>query len=136
MTNKYTTVLRDLSSFESIMSEIDKLDLFNNPNQFKEINDQLYDQYNLQIMIINDKIVPSAKSFNIVKYGKIILESEYSYCYENEAKINALITIAKYIKTNKLVPIEITEDLINKHIKYYNKFYIALPNYIKINYIF
>ena len=98
MTNKYTTVLRDLSSFESIMSEIDKLDLFNNPNQFKEINDQLYDQYNLQIMIINDKIVPSAKSFNIVKYGKIILESEYSYCYENEAKINALITKILFIE--------------------------------------
>lgn len=138
MTNStYTTQLRDLSSFDSIMSEINKLDLFNHPIQFKEFNDQLADQYNLYVTLRNDEIVPSAKTFDIkTKCDKTVFKSEYSYCFENEAKINALITIAKYIKSNNLIPIEITEDLINKHIRYYKKFYIALPNYIKINHIF
>ena len=132
MNVEYNITLRELDNYESIMNEIKKLDLFNHPNEFSEMNDQLYEQYHLSVELINDSRVPSAKSFNIKNdFGDVVVKSEYSYGFANEAKVEGLVTIAKYVRENKLTPIEISNIDIEESIRLYRKFYYKLPAYIK-----
>ena len=128
----YNINLRNLSTSDSIMIEIKKLDLFNHPKQFSEMNDQLYDQYNLMVKLTNDPKVETAKSFNIVdNYGSVVLKHEYSYGFPNDAKIEGLVTIAKYVKEHNLVPKPIDQKFVDKTIRDHKRFYCKLPSYIK-----
>ena len=132
MNAEYNITLRELNNYESIMNEIKKLDLFNHPNEFSEVNDQLYDQYHLGIEITDDPRVPSARSFIILgDHGNIIIKSEYSYGSANDAKVESLVAVAKYIKENNLTPIEISDTEIKTSIRICRKFYCKLPAYIK-----
>ena len=132
MNVEYNITLRELNNYESIMNEIEKLDLFNHPNEFSEMNDQLYEQYHLRVELADDPRVPSAKSFNIKNdFGDVVVKSEYSYGFANEAKVEGLVTIAKYVRENKLTSIEISNIDIEDSIRLYRKFYCKLPAYIK-----
>lgn len=132
MNVEYNITLRELNNYESIMNEIEKLDLFNHPNEFSEVNDQLYDQYHLVVELTDDPRVPSAKSFNIKNdFGDVVVKSEYSYGSANDAKVESFVAVAKYIKENNLTPIEISNVDIEKSIRLYRKFYCKLPAYIK-----
>lgn len=132
MNAEYNVTLRELNNYESIMNAIENLDLFNYPNQFKEMNDQLYDHYHLSVELTDDPRVPSAKSFNILdRYGKVVIKSEYSYGFASDAKVEGLVTIAKFIRENKLTPIAINDSDIEKSIQLHRKHYISLPAYIK-----
>ncbi len=132
MKRNYNIILRNLSTPNDIMSEIEKLDLFNHSSQFNEMNDQLYDQYGLMVKLRNDFEIQSAKSFDIMNsYGDVVLKHGYSYGFPNEAKIEGLVVLAKYIKEHNLVAKTIDQKYIDKTIHDYERFYCKLPSYIK-----
>lgn len=132
MTKNYVSHLRNLGNFDSIMNEIENLDLFNHPSQFSEMNDQLYDQYHLRVELVPDKDVPSANAYEIQDdYGGVVIRSEYSYGFASEAKIEGLVKIAKFIKANEMTPIAITEEIMDKTFKDYKSWKCVLPHYMK-----
>lgn len=132
MNTEYNVILRDLNNYESIINAIEDLDLFNRPYEFSEMNDQLYDHYHLTVELTDDPRVPSAKSFNIRdSYGTIVIKSEYSYGSPSDAKVEGFVTIAKYVRENKLTSIEISDVDIEESIRLHKRFYCKLPAYIK-----
>lgn len=128
----YVITFRNLSSFDAILEEINNLDLFNCPEQFGEMNDQLYTQYNLMVEMTKDPRVESAASFKVINnYGNTVFESDYSYGSHNNAKIQAFYEIAKYIKEHDIKPIKITDEMIEKEIRDHKRHYMKLSRYIK-----
>ena len=132
MNTEYNVTLRELNSYEAVINAIEDLDLFNCPNQFSEMNDQLYEQYHLRVQLCDDKRVASAKSFDILDgRGKVVVRSEFSYGSANDAKVNGFVAIATNIRDNKLTPIAINDTDIEESIRHHRQFYCALPAYIK-----
>lgn len=129
----YNITLRNLSTPDNIMDEIEKLDIFNHPSQFDEMNDQLYDQYGLMIKLKDDPRVEGTKTFDIIDdYGRQLYSHGFSYIFPTEAKIEGFIKIAKLIKELMFKCQLIDKDKINEHIRHHEVNGWRLPAYIKI----
>lgn len=129
---KYDIQLRDLHSFESISSEIDKLDLFNSPRQFNEINDQLYDEWKLRVnMKLHGEHLDHY--FEVTNdFGNIVFTSEHYYGSWSSAAIQGLFELANYIKDHpELEYTPITDEFVNKTIKNHETRWFRLPSYIR-----
>lgn len=127
---KYSIVLRDLSDYANMDAEIDKLDLFNHPTQFNEINNQFMDEYGYSIEICYHPF-NTEYSYRIVdQYLNEVEKSSYWYGSEIGAIIQGLVDLARYVYDHNVKYNKITEENIEKAIKRYETRWIALPAYI------
>lgn len=129
---EYNITLRDLSSFESMNKEFEKLDLFNHPAQFNEINDQFADEYKLYIEVLQDKNI--GYTFNVYDRDtmKVAFKSEYIYGSKDDAKIQGLFEMMNYIKEMNREYTPVSEEKIKKYTHNYEKHYFRLPSYVKL----
>lgn len=127
---KYSIVLRDLSDYSHIDVEIDKLDLFNHPHQFNEINNQFMDEYGYCLEICYHPF-RSEYGYKIVdQYLNEVEKSSYWYGTESGAIIEGLVDLARYVFDNNIAYHKITEENVEKAIKRYETRWIVLPAYI------
>lgn len=127
---KYSIVLRDLSNYASMDAEIDKLDLFNHPTQFNEINNQFMDEYGYCIEVCYHPF-NAEYSYRIVdQYLNEVEKSSYWYGSESSAIIQGLVDLARYVYDNNVKYNKVTEENIDKAIKRFETRWIALPAYI------